>query len=112
MDKGQQSQGIGVGITKPCPQSYRKYVGRTEKACASKEAYKPDSVTPALSGGMGQNSPNLLWEACEGYPKRLTQVKQSKSTATKYQLSVCKLLTTGNVMEEIKAEINHSLYYY
>ena len=21
------------------------------------------SVTPALSGGMGQNSPNLLWEA-------------------------------------------------
>ena len=29
----------------------------------SKEAYKPDSVTPALSGGMGQNSPNLLWEA-------------------------------------------------
>ena len=35
--------------------------GRTEKACASKEAYKPDSVTPALSGGMGQNSPKLLW---------------------------------------------------
>ena len=30
--------------------------GRTEKACASKEAYKPDSVTPALSGGMGQNT--------------------------------------------------------
>ena len=25
---------------------------------------KPDSVTPALSGGKGQNSPNLLWEAC------------------------------------------------
>ena len=22
-----------------------------------------NSVTPALSGGMGQNSPNLLWEA-------------------------------------------------
>ena len=29
-----------------------------KKACASKEAYKPDSVTPALSRGMGQNSPN------------------------------------------------------
>ena len=28
------------------------------------ELKKPDSVTPALSGGMGQNSPNLLWEAC------------------------------------------------
>ena len=56
----------------------------TEKACVSKEAYKPDSVTPALSGGMGQNSPNLLWEACGGYPKRLTQVKQFKGNATKY----------------------------
>ena len=41
---------------------YRKYVGRTEKASANKEAYKPESVTSALSGGMGQNSPNLLWE--------------------------------------------------
>ena len=30
------------------------------KVFASKEAYKPNSVTPALSGGMGQNSPNLL----------------------------------------------------
>ena len=39
------------------------------KKCVSKEAYKPDSVTPALSGGMGQNSPNLLWEACGRLPK-------------------------------------------
>ena len=38
-------------------------------ACASKDAYKPDSVTPALSGGMGLNSPNLLWEACGRIPK-------------------------------------------
>ncbi|CDQ91631.1 unnamed protein product, partial [Oncorhynchus mykiss] len=42
------------------PVENRKFVGRTEKACASKEAYKPDSVTPALSGGMGQNSPNFV----------------------------------------------------
>ena len=41
---------------------------RTEKACASKESNKPDSVTSALSGGMGQNSPNLLWEACGRLP--------------------------------------------
>jgi transposase len=34
-----------------------------------KEAYKLDSVTPALSGGMGQNSPNLLWETCGRLPK-------------------------------------------
>ena len=40
-------------------------VGRTEKACASKK----DSVTPALSGEMGQNSPNLLWEACRRLPE-------------------------------------------
>ena len=32
-------------------------------------AYKPDSATPALSGGMGQNSPNLLWEACGSQPE-------------------------------------------
>jgi hypothetical protein len=38
------------------------------KVCVSKEAYKPDSATPALSGGMGQNSPNL-WEACGRLPK-------------------------------------------
>ncbi|CDQ85236.1 unnamed protein product [Oncorhynchus mykiss] len=36
---------------------------------ASKEAYKPDSVTPALLGGMGQNSPNLLWEAYGRLPE-------------------------------------------
>ena len=59
----------GVAITKPLTQSYRKFVGRTEKACVSKEAYKPDSVTPALSGGKGQHSPNLLWEACGRLPE-------------------------------------------
>ena len=64
MAYGQQYQGVGVAITKPRPQSNRTFVGRTKKVCASKEVYKTDSVTPALSGGMGQNSPSLLWEAC------------------------------------------------
>ena len=63
---GQQNQGNGVAITKPWPQFYRKCVGRTEKAGASKEAYKPDSVTPALSGRMGQN---VLWDACGRLPE-------------------------------------------
>ena len=54
------------------------------KVCASKKAYNPDSVTPALSGAMGQNSPNLLWEVVESYLKRLTQVKQFQGNATKY----------------------------
>jgi hypothetical protein len=44
-------------------------VDRPEKAIASKETYKPDLETPALSGGMGQNSPNLLWEACVRLPE-------------------------------------------
>ena len=39
------------------------------EVCASKEAYKTDSFTPALSGGMGQHSPNLLWEACGRLPE-------------------------------------------
>jgi hypothetical protein len=47
----------------------RNVVGRTEKVGASEETYKPDSVTPALLGGMGQNSPNFLWEACGRLPK-------------------------------------------
>ena len=44
-------------------------VGRTDKACVSKEAYKPDSVTSALSGGMCQNSLNLSWEVCGRLPE-------------------------------------------
>ena len=51
------------------PQSHRQFEGRTEKARASKEAYKPDSVPPTMPGGMGQNSPNLLWEACRRLPE-------------------------------------------
>ena len=39
------------------------------KKRVSKEAYIPDSVSPALPGGMGQNSPNLWWEACGRLPE-------------------------------------------
>ena len=56
-----------------------------KKACASKEANKPDSVTPALSGGMGQNSPNLLWEDCGRLPEMFDpSFKEFKGNATKY----------------------------
>ena len=37
--------------------------------------------------------PTYCGKLVEGYPKRLTQVKQFKCNATKYKLSVCKLLT-------------------
>jgi transposase len=40
------------------------------KRCVrTRRLYNPVSVTPALSGGMGQNSPNILWEACGRLPK-------------------------------------------
>ena len=55
-----------------------------ELKCASKEAYKPDSVKPALSGGMGKIHPTYCGKLVEGYPKHLTQVKQFKGNATKY----------------------------
>ena len=46
-----------------------KWLKDNKVKVASMEAYKPDSVTPALSGGMGQNSLNLLWEGCGRLPE-------------------------------------------
>ena len=42
------------------------------------------TVTLALSGGLGKNSPNLLREACGSLPETFDQVKQFKGNATKY----------------------------
>ena len=39
------------------------------KCVRARRPYKADAVTPALSGGMGQNSPNLLWEDCGKLPE-------------------------------------------
>ena len=39
----------------------------------------------------------------EGYPQRLTQVKQFKGNATKYYLSVCNLLTHWECDERNKS---------
>ena len=55
-----------------------------KKCGRPKEADKPDSVTPALSGGMGHNSPNLLWEACGRLPETLDPSSQFKGNATRY----------------------------
>ena len=47
-----------------------EYLWAELKKCV--QARRPTSLTqftPALSGGMGQNSPNLLWEACGRLPK-------------------------------------------
>jgi hypothetical protein len=47
--------------------SYRNFVGRTEKVCASKGAFKPDSVTTSLSRRNGPIFTQLIvgsmWKA-------------------------------------------------
>jgi hypothetical protein len=63
-----QSQGIGVAITKPWPQSHIHFVVRTEKACSSKEAYKPDSVTPLCQKEWAKIHLIYRGKLVEGYP--------------------------------------------
>ena len=43
-----------------------------KKVCASKRAYKPDSFTPALSGGMNQNSPTYCGRLPETFDPSYT----------------------------------------
>uniref|UniRef100_A0AAZ3QD21 Tc1-like transposase DDE domain-containing protein n=1 Tax=Oncorhynchus tshawytscha TaxID=74940 RepID=A0AAZ3QD21_ONCTS len=40
-----------------------------KKHARSRRSTNLTRVTPALSGGMGHNSPNLLWEACGRQPE-------------------------------------------
>ena len=54
---------------KPELNPIEKLWAELKKRVRTRRPYKPDSVTPALSGGMGQNSPNLLWEACGRLPE-------------------------------------------
>ena len=54
---------------------------KLKKLVRARRPIKPDSITPAVSGEMGRNSPNF---PVEDYLKRLTQVKQFKGNATKY----------------------------
>ena len=98
--------------SKPWPQSHIKFVGRTEKACASKEAYKPDSVTPAVR----RNRPKFtqffvgrLWKATLKVWPRTNNLKAILPNTNWVYVN---FWPTGNLMKEIKAEISHSLYYY
>ena len=82
---GQQSQAIGVAITKPWSQSYRKFVGRTVKAFASKESFTNLTQLHQLcQEEWAKIHRTYCGKLVEGYPKRLTQVKQFKGNATKY----------------------------
>lgn len=69
-------------VSEPRPQSNRRCVGRSGKAC---EAYKPDSVPEVLSGGMDQTFLQLI---VRRHPKHLSQVQQKR--------------------QKNEAEINHS----
>ena len=61
-----------------------KCVGRTEKVCTTKEAYKPDSVAQLCQEELAKMYPTNCGKLVEGYPKRLTQGKHFESNATKY----------------------------
>lgn len=100
--RAQPSEGIGLSITKPWPQSNGEFQGGVS---ASQEADKADSLTTVQSGGMGQNSNNLLWAACE----RLTELNNLKVMLPN---RVHKLLTHCECDERNKPELNHFVYYY
>ena len=96
--------------TKPWPQAHGKFVGRTEKACASKEAFTNLTYLHQLcQEEWVKIHPTYCGKPVEGYPKCLTQVKQCNRILIKCNVN---FWPTGNVMKEIKAEINNSLYYY
>ena len=84
-----------------------------KKRVRARRPYKPDSVKPALSGGMGQNSPNLLWEACGRLPWKVwPKLNNLKAMLPNTNWVYVNPWPTGNVMKEFKPEINHSHYYY
>jgi hypothetical protein len=93
-----------MAITMPWPQSHREFVGRTEKTCASKEAYKPDSVTPALFKRKGPKFTQLivgiLWKATRNVWLKLNNLKAMlPNTNSVY----CKLLTHWECKERNKS---------
>ena len=72
------------GQHKPWPQSYRKFVGRTEKACARKKPTNLTQLHQLCQEEWAKIHPTYCGKLVECYPKRLTQVKQFKGNATKY----------------------------
>lgn len=77
-------------------------VGRSAKDSGSEATCHPNSVTSVPSGGMGQNSNQLLGEASGRKPK---MSYSHHAVATKYLGDVCKLLI-------LKTLINTFLTYY
>ena len=84
MALGQQSQGIGVAITKPWPQSYRNLWAELKKCV---RVVRPKNLTQLhqlCHEEWAKIHPTYCEKLVEGYPNRLTQVKQFKGNATKY----------------------------
>ena len=107
-----QSQGIGVAITKPWPQFYRIVLGRTEKACVSKEAYKPDSVTQAIRRNWSKFTQFVVGSVWKGTRNVWPKLNNLKAMLPSTNWVYVNFWPTGNVMKKIQAEINHYLYYY
>ena len=64
MAQGQQSQGIVEWPQSPDLNHIDNVWAKLKKRVRARRPH-----TPALSGGMGQNSPNLLCEACRRLPE-------------------------------------------
>ena len=107
-----QSQGIGVAITKPWPQSYRTFVGRSEKACASKETYKPDCYTSSVRRNGLKITQLIVRSFWKAYQKVKHKLNNLKAMLPNTNWVYVYFWPSANVMKEIKAEINNSLYYY
>lgn len=56
-----------TGNHKALTSSWENVWAELKKRVRAWRPYKPDSVIPVLSGGMGRHFSNLLWEAC-GWP--------------------------------------------
>ena len=72
-----------MAITKPDLNPV-KFVGRSEKVCASKEATNLTQLHQLCQEEWAKIHPTYSGKLVEGYPKRLTQVKQFKRDATKH----------------------------
>jgi hypothetical protein len=79
------SQGIGVAITKSGPQTHRKKLwAELKKHVRTRRPTNLTQLHQLCHEEWAKIHPIYCGKLVEGYPKRLTQVKQFKGNATKY----------------------------
>ena len=106
------NEGIEVAITKLWPQSYRTFVGRTESVCEQGGL----KTLLRYTSSVRRNGPKLtqlivgsLWKATRHVSPKINHLKGMLPNTNWVYVN---FWPTGNVMKEIKAEINYSLCYY